>query len=189
MCAGQFWGALWGALSQFIDIQAFDLLTTGMSPRLRQHNVLRQKANGPLALPLPLHGCHGEHMSPSAVCHIHVGTFSFSFPLSFLFLLWLSVMLFPYRVVGGHQRKLPKHWQCPVCHGHPHTTHTVQRGPSTVDSMAYFPKLPSNRILRCCGNWETSTSVSGQVVSPSWGSNCHRSQKIQLWSDGLLQIF
>lgn len=34
--AGHFWGLLQGALNQFIDIQGFDPVTTGMSLRLRQ---------------------------------------------------------------------------------------------------------------------------------------------------------
>lgn len=36
MWVGHFWGPLQGAPSHFIDIQGFDLLTTGMSLRLRQ---------------------------------------------------------------------------------------------------------------------------------------------------------
>lgn len=36
MWVGHFWGPMQGALSQFIDIQGFDPLTTAMSLRLRQ---------------------------------------------------------------------------------------------------------------------------------------------------------
>lgn len=88
MWVGHFWGPLQGALSHFIDIQGFDLPTTGMSLRLRQPclSVLcrAEKPGGPQPPHPPLRGCHGEQISPAALCHTHVGTFSLSSSLSFL---------------------------------------------------------------------------------------------------------
>lgn len=88
MWAGHFRGPLQGAQSQFIDIQGFDLRTTGMSPGLNQPYLSllcpAWKARGSSA-PCPrLHGCHGEQISLAALCHTHSGTFSLSSSLSFL---------------------------------------------------------------------------------------------------------
>lgn len=109
MWVGHFWGPLQGAPSQFIDIQGFDPLTTGMSLRLRQPclSVLcrAEKPGGPLAPRPPLHGCHGEQISPAALCHTHVGTFSLSSSLSFLSLTF-------YRAASP--RGLPKRAFCPL---------------------------------------------------------------------------
>ena len=61
-----------------------------MSLRLRQLclSVLcrAEKPGGPPTprRPPPLYGCHGEQVSPAALCHTHVGTFSLSSSLSFL---------------------------------------------------------------------------------------------------------
>lgn len=109
MWVGHFWGPLQGALSQYIDIQGFDPLTTGMSPGLRQPclSVLyrAEKPGGPPAPLLPLHGCHGEQISPAALCHTHVGSFSLSSSLSFLSLTF-------YRAASP--RGLPKSAFCPL---------------------------------------------------------------------------
>lgn len=167
MWAGQFWGPLQGALSQFIDIQTFDLQTTGMSLRLRQPclSVLypAKKPRGPaaLGLPLPLHGCHGEQISSAALCHTHV-VFSFSYFLSCCF-------------TDGAARELSVHQLFLVCHRYPHT-YTVQRGTATENPTPSFPQMHAwQQLYSPCLLWNPSESfiskdVSGQVVKPCWRS-------------------
>lgn len=65
-----------------------------------------RKARGsPKSPRLSLCGCHGEQISPAALCHTHVGTFSLSSSLSFLSLTF-------YRAVSP--RGLPKRAFCPL---------------------------------------------------------------------------
>lgn len=75
MRVGHFWGPLQGALSQFIDIQGFDPLTTGMSQRLRQPCLFvlcPPKSQGvPQPRTPPLRGCHGEQISPAGSTMSH----------------------------------------------------------------------------------------------------------------------
>lgn len=109
MWVRHFWGPLQGALSQFIDIQGFDPPTTGMSLRLRQPclSVLcrAKKPGGPSSPHPPVHGCHGEQISPAALCHTHVGTFSLSSSLSFFSLTFYH---------AASPRGLPKRAFCPL---------------------------------------------------------------------------
>lgn len=134
MWVGHFWGPLQGALSQFIDIQGFDPLTTGMSLRLRQPclSVLcwAEKPGGPPDSRSPLHGCHGEQISPAALCHIHVGTFSLSSSLSILSLTF-------YRAASP--RGLPKRAFCQL---------TM---PGVLWTSPYINSAKKSRLWKCKG--------------------------------------
>lgn len=55
--------------------------------------------------PSLLYGCHGEQISPAAICHTHVGTFSLSSSLSFLSLTFYH---------AASPRGLPKRAFCPL---------------------------------------------------------------------------
>lgn len=159
MWVGHFWRPLQGALSQFIDIQGFDPLTTGMSLRLRQPclSVLcrAEKPGGPPSPPASL--CAVVMVSKSVRLHYVTLMWAHSLFLPlFLFFLWLSIVLF-HR--GGCQRELSVRWQCLVCHGHPYT-YTVQRRAASKKKKKKIQKasLPQKRMATdifplCCAIW------------------------------------
>lgn len=168
MWVRHFWGPLQGAPSQFIDIQGFDLLTRGMSLRLRQPclSVLCwvEKPGGPPAPNPCVHGCHGEQISPAALCHTHVGTFSLSSSLSFL-----SVTFYH----AASPRGLPKRAFCPptkpgVSWTSPYI-YTVQRRAGSENPNASLPRTHGNRYISSL-LWDlsecfVSKDMSGQVVN------------------------
>lgn len=78
-CECRDFGGCGEGASQFIDIQGFDLVTTGMSQGLRQPRLSSlsplKKAEGSPAARSPPRGCHGEHAERAALRHSHVGAF------------------------------------------------------------------------------------------------------------------
>lgn len=151
MWTGQFWGPLQGALSQFIDIQAFDPLTTGMSLGLSQPCLSAlcwpEKPGVPPRPSAPL--CMVVMVSKWVQQHYVTLMWALSHFLPFLlFFPWLS-MLFHCRAC---QRGLSVRWQCPACHRHPYT-YTVQRRAGSENSRASIPITHSNRnctFSLCC---------------------------------------
>lgn len=123
MWAGQSWGQLRRTLSHFIDIQGFDLLTTGTALRLRQHIVLHQRAKGsPRASSLV---CVVVMVSVWVRQHhvTLVGTFCLSSSLSF-FPLTFSPAVSQRGVFKKSFVNADSAW---VCHGHLSSTCTVTK--------------------------------------------------------------
>lgn len=147
MRVGHFWGPLQGALSQFIDIQGFDPLTTGMSQRLRQPCLFvlcPPKSQGVPQPPPPASARLSWWANQSGRQHYVTLMWAHSLFLPlFLFFVWLCIVLLHW---GACQRELSVHWQCLVCHGHPHTC-TVQWRAGSKNPKASLLKMHGNRYI------------------------------------------
>lgn len=176
MWVGHFWGPLQGALSQFIDIQGFDPLTTGMSLRLRQPclSVLfwAEKPGGPPA-PRPPYArlSWWANQSSNTMSHscghilpFFLSFFSFSDFLSCCFIEGAAKESFLSADNAWCVMDIPIHIQC------------KEEQALKIQGLLFPKHMATDIFPVCCGIWVgglcfVSKDMSSQVVNPGCRSS------------------